>query len=121
MKPVPEWRRVLRHAWSVRINIACTVFSAAGTGLSLVNADAAGHPYLIPALAFGFLAVGNGGAIAARVVQQKKLSGRQITLTVSGGGGSSRPRNAVGGAGGDGKFVNPRNASGGAGGGYDAQ
>lgn len=74
MTPVPEWRRVLRHAWSVRINLACTLFSAAGGALSLVNADQAGHPYLIPALAFGCLAIGNGGAIIARVTQQKKLT-----------------------------------------------
>lgn len=75
MKPVPEWRRVLKHAWSVRINVACTVFSAAGSALSLINGDSVGHPYLIPALAFGCLALGNGGAIVARVVRQKKLPG----------------------------------------------
>lgn len=73
MRPVPEWRRVLRHAWSVRINLGLAVFSAAGGALALINADAAGHPYLIPALAFGCNAIGNGGAIVARVVKQKKL------------------------------------------------
>lgn len=73
MKPVPEWRRVLRHAWSVRINIATALFSAGASAIALVNADS-NHPYLIPALAFGLNVVGNLGAIWARVTRQKKLT-----------------------------------------------
>ena len=75
MRPVPEWRRVLRHAWSVRFNVALTVVSAAGSALSLINGDSIGHPLLIPALAFGCMAIGNGGAVIARVMQQKHLGG----------------------------------------------
>jgi hypothetical protein len=73
MKPVPQWRRVLRHAWSVRFNIAVAVFSAAGSALSMVNGDSIGHPLLIPALAFGATAIGSVGAIVARVMSQKEL------------------------------------------------
>jgi hypothetical protein len=72
MKPVPEWRRVLLRAWSVRINIALALFSAGGSAISLVNADPS-HPYLVPAIAFAFTAIGNIGAIFARVTRQKKL------------------------------------------------
>jgi hypothetical protein len=72
MKPVPEWRRVLLRAWSVRINIALAVFSAAGSATAFINADP-NHPYLVPAIAFAFTAIGNVGAILARVTRQKKL------------------------------------------------
>ena len=29
MRLVPNWRRVLRHAWSIRFNLAALVFAAA--------------------------------------------------------------------------------------------
>jgi len=74
MKPVPEWRRVLSHGWSVRINLVLSLFSAAGSALMLTNADPR-HPYLIPGLVFACLAIGNGGAIVLRVMHQRKVSG----------------------------------------------
>lgn len=77
MTPVPEWRRVLRHAWSVRINLLLTLCSAAGSALMLVNGDSIGHPLLVPALAFGCMAIGNCGAIVSRVMRQKTLSGAE--------------------------------------------
>jgi hypothetical protein len=75
MKPVPEWRRVLRHAWSVRANIAVAVISAAGGAFSMINGDSIGHPLLIPAVAFACTAIGSVGSILLRILQQKHLPG----------------------------------------------
>jgi hypothetical protein len=73
MTPVPEWRRVLLRAWSVRVNLILALFSAAGGALMLTNADP-NHPYLIPGIVFVCNAIGNGGAIIARVMHQDKVN-----------------------------------------------
>jgi hypothetical protein len=69
MTPIPEWRRVLRHAWSVRFLAAAGVLSAGASAVSMIDGQAIGHPALIPALAFGL----NIAALASRLVQQKDV------------------------------------------------
>jgi len=68
MKPIPEWRRVLRHAWSVRL---------AGIAFGCQIA-AAVLPYFqdfVPPGLFALLsALATAGAIIARFVPQKKVS-----------------------------------------------
>lgn len=73
MTPVPEWRRVLVHAWSVRFTAASVVLSSAGGAMMLLNPAATGHPYLFAACAFFMSAVGGLLGLAARFVQQKAL------------------------------------------------
>jgi hypothetical protein len=71
--PLPEWRRILKRAWSVRLNAAAIVL----TGLEVAV------PYLdgilpIPRGLFGGLAgLVSMAAIYARIVQQNNLKGTQ--------------------------------------------
>lgn len=71
--PLPQWRRILMRAWSVRLNAAVIVL----TGLEVAV------PYLdgilpIPRNLFGGLAgLVSMAAIYARIVQQNNLRGTQ--------------------------------------------
>jgi hypothetical protein len=71
--PLPHWKRVLKRAWSIRLNAAAIVL----TGLEMAV------PYLdgvlpIPRGAFGALAgLVSMAAIYARIVQQNNLKGTQ--------------------------------------------
>lgn len=71
MEPVPNWRMVLKHAWSIRLAVAAALLSAIDVGLQMVDPVAVGHPVLIPALATGF----GFAAAVARLIPQKKLGG----------------------------------------------
>jgi hypothetical protein len=73
MTPIPEWRRVLRHAWSVRFMAASVVLSSAGGALMLLNPEATGHPYLVAAAAFFLSAIGGVLGLGARFTQQKDV------------------------------------------------
>lgn len=71
--PLPQWKRILKRAWSVRLNAAAVVF----TGMEVAV------PYLdgvlpIPHHLFGILAgLVSMAAIYARIVQQTNLKGTQ--------------------------------------------
>lgn len=71
--PLPQWKRILQRAWSVRLNAAAIFF----TGLEVA------FPYFediipIPRGVFGALAGGfSMAAIYARTIQQKNLRGTQ--------------------------------------------
>jgi hypothetical protein len=71
--PLPHWRRVLKHAWSVRLNALAIVL----TGLEIAV------PYFdglfpIPRGVFGGLAGAvSAAALYARIVQQNNLKGTQ--------------------------------------------
>lgn len=71
MKPIANWRAVLRYAWSVRLNALCAV---------LIGLDAT-IPYLegvlpVPQGVFAAIAFAVAvGAMIARFIPQKTISG----------------------------------------------
>jgi hypothetical protein len=71
MKPISDWGRVLRHAWSVRLFVLAIIFEIAGIVL----------PYfqnVIPDLTFRLLTLLAAlGGLAARFIQQRKISDGQ--------------------------------------------
>lgn len=71
MKLVANWRRVLRHAWSIRLNLLASALGAAEVGVSIFVDD--------PPIArgsFALLAMGvSAAAGVARIVAQAPLSG----------------------------------------------
>lgn len=73
MQPVPEWRRVLRHAWSIRWMAISVLASAAGAALMMVDPYATGHPYAVVIGAFLLSAVGGLLGLATRFVKQKEF------------------------------------------------
>ena len=70
MRPVPEWRRVLRHAWSIRLILIAAGLDGLSTALST-------DPYLLP-LPAGLVSLAAGlassAALASRFIAQKDLS-----------------------------------------------
>lgn len=73
MKLVADWRRVLRHAWSVRLMILAAVLSGAEIALPLL---AGVLP--VPPLTFAALSgLATAAALVARLVAQKSVSGDQ--------------------------------------------
>lgn len=74
MKLVDDWRAILRKAWSVKFNIAATLFGAAEVVVALVR------PASIPHGVFaGIAAFVSIGANVARVLAQKELSDDSAT------------------------------------------
>ena len=73
MTPVPEWRRLLKHGYSVRFHAASVVLCAAGGSMMLLNPEATGHPYAWAAGAFFCSAVGGLLGLASQFVQQKDV------------------------------------------------
>ncbi len=72
MKAVPQWRRVLRHAWSIRLAALAGVLSAAEAYFGYVDPNA----LPIPHGTFAVLAsVTSGAALCARLFAQRHLSG----------------------------------------------
>jgi len=68
MKLIPEWRAILAKAWSVKFNIAATLFGAAEVVVALVR------PASIPNGVFaGIAAAISIGANVARIMAQKEL------------------------------------------------
>lgn len=69
MKPIPDWREVLRKAWSVRLMLLAAVLSAVEVAL----------PFFQPDLQRGLFALLSGlitgGALVARLVAQRNLRG----------------------------------------------
>jgi hypothetical protein len=69
MRPVSNWRRVLRHAWSVRLIALVAILNGFEAALNL-----AGGTLPVPApWLFGASFVVTIAAMVARLVAQKKL------------------------------------------------
>lgn len=71
MKLVADWRRVLRHAWSLRLILIAALLSGVEVALPLV-----GGFLQIPAGLFALLSfLVTGAAFVARLVAQPKMKG----------------------------------------------
>lgn len=69
MKPIPDWREVLRKAWSLRLMLLAAVLSALEVALPFFQPD-------LPRGWFALLsAVTVSGAFVARLVAQRNLRG----------------------------------------------
>lgn len=68
MQPVPEWRRILKHAWSVRLMVLSAVLSGLATALQF-----GGFLPIPPAALFILILVVNIAAIIARFIAQKQF------------------------------------------------
>lgn len=69
MHPVPEWRRVLRRAWSIRLMIAAGILSGAEVAMPLLHGVVALPPGMFAALS----GLATAGAFVARLVAQKDI------------------------------------------------
>jgi hypothetical protein len=70
MKPVHNWRDVLRKAWSIRLMLLAALLSGAEVALPLLDGVLPIPPGIFAALTF----VTVGAAFIARLVVQKGLS-----------------------------------------------
>lgn len=71
MKMRHDWKKIVRHAWSIRWLAAAGVFSAAEAALPLIQGVLA-----IPAGLFAALsAVAVGGAFVSRLIAQSQFGG----------------------------------------------
>ena len=71
MKLVAEWRRVLRHAWSIRLIVAAGILSGCEIALPIID-QAVSIPRGIFAALSGLVTC---GALISRLVAQEKLKG----------------------------------------------
>ncbi|KRE02611.1 hypothetical protein ASE61_15145 [Bosea sp. Root670] len=71
MEPVPNWRRVLRYAWSIKLIVLGGVLSGAEVALPLIRE--------VVDVPRGWFAAASlivtAGAFIARLVAQKSISG----------------------------------------------
>lgn len=70
MKPVANWRAVLRSAWSIRLIALAFTLTAAEVALPLLEGFLPIPPGLFAALS----GLAGAGAFVARLVAQKELS-----------------------------------------------
>ena len=68
MKLAPDWRRVLRRAWSIRLLLLAGGFSAAEVALPFLE------PSIPPGIFAALSGLAAGGAFVARLVAQKGIS-----------------------------------------------
>lgn len=68
MKPIAEWRRVLRHAWSVRFIILAVALSGVEAALPFLDGILPVSPGTFALLSF----LATGAALAARFVAQPR-------------------------------------------------
>jgi CHASE2 domain-containing sensor protein len=68
MTPVPEWRRILKHAWSVRLMLLSAALSAASAALMF-----GGFLPIPPEALFLLILVVNLAATVARFMAQKQF------------------------------------------------
>lgn len=71
MRPVPNWRRVLRYAWSIKLIVLGGVLSGAEVALPLIREIVDVPRGLFAAASFAATA----GAFIARLVAQQSVSG----------------------------------------------
>lgn len=67
MTPVRNWRAVLRHAWSLRLNVLLALFAAAEAAVTYAVDGKLSSALIVFAVSFS--------AAVARVVAQPKVSG----------------------------------------------
>jgi putative flippase GtrA len=70
---IPDWRKVLRYAWSVRLMFLAAVLSGLEMALPFLPAFLVLHPGVYALLSF----VVTMSAVLSRFVAQKKISGDQ--------------------------------------------
>lgn len=70
---VPNWRRVIRKAWSIRLMILAAILSAAEVIFSLTDARMLGLPEGVFAAASGLV---TAGALMARLLAQSNMEDR---------------------------------------------
>ena len=68
MTPIPEWRQVLKHAWSVRLMLLSSVLSGLSAALAF-----GGFLPISPLALFVLILVVNVAAVIARFVAQKQF------------------------------------------------
>ena len=67
----PEWRKILRHAWSIRLLIVAGVLSAAEVALPLIQGILP-----VPTGVFAALSgLATAGAFVTRLLAQKQFGG----------------------------------------------
>lgn len=69
MKPVANWRAVLRRAWSIRLMILAGLLTAAEVALPLLD----GFIDLPRGLFAALSGIATGGAFVARLIAQKDI------------------------------------------------
>jgi len=67
MKLVSDWKRVLRHAWSIRLIIIAGLFSGVEIAMPYLEAS------FPPGIFAGLSALATGGAFVSRIVAQKGM------------------------------------------------
>lgn len=68
---IPNWKKVLRHAWSIRLAIVAGIFSSIEGVLPLITES-------VPRGIFAALSVFFGmGAVISRFIMQRTLGGDQ--------------------------------------------
>lgn len=70
MKLVSDWKRVLRHAWSVRLMLIAAVLTGAEAALPLIGSAFPIPPSLLAGLSF----IAVGGGFAMRLIAQKEFN-----------------------------------------------
>lgn len=68
-----DWRRVLRHAWSVRLMILAALLSGAEVAISVVTAFEIIPPFLPAGLFAALAGLVTVAAFVARVLAQKEF------------------------------------------------
>ena len=71
IKPVANWRRVLRHAWSIRLIVLAGILSGLEIALPLIDGFLPIERGLFAALSF----LATAGAFVARLIAQQSVSG----------------------------------------------
>lgn len=72
MRLAPDWRKVLRHAWSLRLIVLAALLSGAEVALPFMGELVPVPPRIFAALSFVTVA----GAFIARLVAQQSISGK---------------------------------------------
>ena len=70
MTLIPDWRLVLRRAWSIRLILLAGLFAGAAVAVELMSPDMLGLP---PEIFAALAAVVNAVALLARLLAQKEM------------------------------------------------
>lgn len=71
MKPVHNWRCVLKHAWSIRLDLLNIVLSAAVSAIPIITGTTLIAPLTLAIISVGLTAASMG----VRFLKQEKVSG----------------------------------------------
>lgn len=71
LKLHPDWRKILKHAWSVRLDVLLLILESAQAGIDVLS----GNPPFDPKK-FALVAVGvTATTLIARFIKQRSVSG----------------------------------------------